>query len=243
MAKMLSHVGSVIRGSVAGLTYTANQYASIVMRARVSPVQPNTNYQEWMRASSVTAEAQWKALTEAQKRNWQTFANTVSFSGPTGPYTVNARALFFGWVATRLYLSIRGSIFTTPVYTCPVTPGRIPSIGGSALIAPTTGVGIQCSFTNQAIVAVNAIGVVSQPFSNSRNTWKGPFISESIVFDDAVAAAGGGTIEFTNLVLGSTYFLRILLVSNTGPCNVSLATILRFKALSSADHTAKSKAK
>lgn len=230
MARLLSLVASAIRGSTGGLTYTANQYHPIVVRARVSPVQPLTNYQQFARMGCSNAETIWKGLTENQKRAWNTFASTVNFVGPLGSYTVPGRTLFFGWKGLDEYLQARGVTFTSRVATAPTYAGRIPEPSILVVGPPGEGTGIRIDGVNLSSQTVHYVGMISRAFNNSRNTFKGPFDASTLVTDLDIPNGSAFQIEFTGLTAGDVHFVRIYCITSGGVINVSLATITRATA-------------
>jgi hypothetical protein len=227
---MLSHVASLIRGSVGGLTYTANQFHAIVIRARVSPVQPGTIYQNMLRSAAIYAEIVWKALTANQKRAWELFADTVSFTGPAGSYTVPGRTLFFGWIADRYYHFLRGAPFEQMVNTSPTTPGRLAQPTFLLIAPPAVGVGFQVAFTNPSAIENVMFLVRSRGFNNGRNFWKGPWVSETLQYFPAPPASST-TFEFSDLVLGQVYFVKVYQIQRAGEAQVSNFTIYRTTAV------------
>jgi hypothetical protein len=112
--RMLSQLATVARGSVGGVTFTANQHHAIVCRARVSPVNPMTQRQSQMRAAFGDAQSLYEALSAADKLAWQDYADTLTFEGPLGNYSVTGRSVCLGNLATALYLDDRGFNVGTP---------------------------------------------------------------------------------------------------------------------------------
>src|SRR3989304_3521663 len=95
MARMLSQVATIMRGSVGGLTYSANQFHQITIRARTAPVQPGTNRQQEIRNSLSAASLRWKDVLDASERaKWDNYAPTCVYSGPMGTYVVPGRSLY-----------------------------------------------------------------------------------------------------------------------------------------------------
>ena len=236
MAKFLSQVYTVIRGSVGGVTYLAGPHHALIARARVAPVNPGTTWQNYIRAAWANKAASWQGLTDAVRRNWGLYALTVQFQSPTGPYTVTGRSLFTAWKATGLYVANRG-FATWTTTAAPTTPGALlqAAVTLDAALA-TPGIGRLLYVDNPNTTKVTFYIEASPPQSAIRNTFKGPFDSGTM-FGSAIVAAGANIgIPITGLVSGAVYFARIGTIT-TGidspgavPCKVAQPTIYRFVA-------------
>jgi len=216
MARMLSQVATIIRGSVGGLTYLADQYHQIVMRARTSPVQPNTTNQAIIRSVFSEASEIWKSLTDEVRADWNSYAATCFFQGPLGPYAVSGRGLFMGARALQQYIAARGLETPTLVTTAPTTTGfaTLSSVNSSELGAAGTGFAINISNTSGEDILVMAER--SLGFHPSRLRYKGPYESSKSL---AVIIPGSTSvhIDFPHLEDGNRYFWRVKGVVDDGP--------------------------
>lgn len=188
--RFLSQVYTIARGSVGGITYTANQWHQLVARARTSPVQPNTPFQTGIRSAFDAAEDDWRALTQAQRDDWTFYALTCVFTGPLGTYTVPGRQLFIGTLAWIKYAKGRNpglSIVETD--TPPVIAGFFNP--GSVLVSTYGGgsQGIALDVGNPGAEPAIAAIDISIAFNPSRNRYKGPWISSAKSIQVAVAGA------------------------------------------------------
>lgn len=179
MAYALSHIFSLQRGSVGGITYFANQFHQICMRQRTSPVQPNTAYQVGVRTAFDQAEALWDALSPAARDDWQFYANSCIYPGPAGPYTVPGRQLMIGTIALAAYANaINPGIFSmttlAPVISGWYNPGPI-TVAGYGGLAQGIGIEVQNDTGREGIAVVD----VSIGFNLTRNRYKGPWISSA----------------------------------------------------------------
>jgi hypothetical protein len=224
MAKMLSQVATAIRGSVGGITYTANASAAIIQRARVSPVNPRTQNQNRMRSAFSTAVAAWSSLTQAQRDAWESYAQTLTYSGPLGNYTPTGRQVFLGSYSTAKYLEVRG-LTITPGTGAPEDPGflAIANLNITPGVVSGTGVTINCSnLTEEDLIVYAEISSAKDP---ARNYWTGPWNSASL--DEVVLAApSSGSIAFDNLTEGMKYFVKVRAISDTAPHRMSNLFIL-----------------
>ncbi len=82
--KYQSHIFAEARGSVAGLTYTRNKFG-LVVRAKASPVNPNTDRQQAVRnIFSALAELWTSALSEVQRAAWNLYASNITMKDSQG---------------------------------------------------------------------------------------------------------------------------------------------------------------
>ncbi|MCG8431025.1 MAG: hypothetical protein MJA29_07620, partial [Candidatus Omnitrophica bacterium] len=150
MAKANSHTLSNIRGSVGGLTYTANQFQTIVMRTRAAPTNPKTDFQTEVRSAFSGAETLWKGLSGSQRAQWNDYADTLTFTGPLGTYKLPGRQVFMGIFTCATYWKQRGGAIGALDPTPPVIPGflDIDNVHTSSFTAPgATGVALQFEYS------------------------------------------------------------------------------------------------
>lgn len=206
--KLLSPLASIARGSVAGDTFTANQFAQIIVRQRTAPVQPGTVNQTKIKSAFTTASVQWKALTGPQRQAWIDYAATLTFSGPLGTYKVPGRQVFlsnYGWAT---YLADRNVPGQTVDDTAPTTPG-FASIQNLNIETPSdSDIGYKVVGNNNNPENISVIVMNSVAFHSSRNRFKGPFKSDTI-FSASVVEAGAFTINVVGLVEGNRYFCSV----------------------------------
>jgi len=177
--RFLSQVYTIARGSVGGITYTANQWHQLIARARTAPIQPGTPYQAGIRSAFSAADAMWLALDPGDRELWEDYADTVIYQGPMGPYTIPGRQLFVGTLALALYAD---GIFpdTFVVHDAPpdvagrFNPGPIEAGVYSGLTQ-----GIAINITNPSSELAIVVTDVSIAFDVTRNRYKGPWISSA----------------------------------------------------------------
>lgn len=105
------------------------------MRNKVTPVNPQTSFQQAVRAALTAASQSWRTLTQAQRDAWNTvvpnFAKTDIFGDIKNPSGIN--------LYNRLYLNAN-TIGGTPLTSPPAlssSPG-VPDIGLTADSSPQT---------------------------------------------------------------------------------------------------------
>lgn len=226
MARVKSHLFSIMRGSVGGITYFANQFHQILARHRTSPVDPSTTRQGQVRQSFGSASVLFEALTRPQQSSWQDYASTLSYPNPMGPIQVPGRQVAVGNLGLREYLETLGEVFTGTVDTAPVSTGFLTmspvSIGPPT--APGTGFSINIGNVNPE--DINVVIKRSVVFNNTRNRFKGPFLSSTLQVEKVITS----TVGVVDIVVGSNddvVFVQLRAISEQGPVRTSRPVILR----------------
>lgn len=224
--RMLSPLGSIMRGSIAGLTFTANQFHQIVVRQKTAPVNPKTTYQEQMRVAFAAASVHWKGLAQSVRDAWSDYAKTVDYPGPLGNYVVTGRNIFMANVAMILYINARALDVLVLSTAAPTIPG-VPSWSNVSTGAPSVpGTGFSVHLENISADDMNYFITISPPQSPSRLRYKGPWNSSSAV-SDTVASLAADTVDFLTLQDGAAYFARIKGITVDDPHRSSFDIILR----------------
>jgi hypothetical protein len=224
--RALSHIFSIMRGSVNGITYTANQFHQIIARAKTAPVDPSTTFQGMVRQAFSGAAVFWEGIAQASRDGWEDYASTLTYSNPLGNTEMPGRQVFMGNIGWMLYLLARGIVFTSQEKTPPLIPGflSLDPVSTGILGAPGTGFSVNVGNPNSSDILVTARR--SRPFTATRNTFKGPFNSNSL---DTVVVVGEstGTIDFVGGVDGQVFFVEVRAIVDDGPKQVSQKVILR----------------
>ncbi len=229
MARILSAVWSVIRGSIGGTTYSANQYHQIIARARTAPVNPNTTFQTAIRSAFSGAVSLWNGLSDADQDLWDDYADTLVFEGPLGSYSVPGREVFIGNISTALYLQARTGTPAVVATTPPSTPGflSLASVGVATPILP--GTVIAYSVENQSGETILSFGQRSFKFGTARKRFKGPHLSTTLQVD-SIADSTTVLTTFDGLVDGGIYFTNPRGISALAPFRMSAPFFLRHVA-------------
>lgn len=107
-------------GSHAGVTHSRNRYGQYV-RSRATPVNPNTSAQVVARAYLQTASAGWRALTQAQRDAWDTYAATKPRTNSLGQtYYLTGAQTYVGYYG--LYSQAGLTVLVIPPTSGPATP-------------------------------------------------------------------------------------------------------------------------
>ena len=233
MAKMLSQIATIIRGSMGGITYTANRGGSIIARARVCPVNTKTDPRDQIKGNFRSVIAAWEDATEETRDGWDQYAQSITKNGPISTRAYSGREAY---VATMVYMKnlySKGVIGTDPVDTPPTSFGQVPiSIKGyTTLTAP--GTGFTVIGKNEADVAVNVVIATTGPVPATRHTFKGPWLPET--FGAANVDAGNPiSIPVNGLVLDDWCFVKIRAVPADAPFSLSGEFLFRAQAKTTA---------
>lgn len=229
MARALSQVYTIIRGSVGGLTYLANQFHQIVVRARTAPAQPGTVPQTMMKSAFTEAEALWRTASTALRNAWKLHANTVTYSGPLGPYTISGRLRFLGVFSLAAYLNSRFTAGITMTPSAPVLPGWLLLSKLKLTPRTTVGTGFTIEVTNPDLEGIIVLVNVSQVLPTTRNFWKGPWNdADTTTFE--VAHSSSDTLEIGELEEGMRYFVQLRAIGDGVSHRISQAFILHTEA-------------
>jgi hypothetical protein len=225
MARALSHIHSVIRGSVGGLTYFPNQFHQICMRHRTTPVNPMTPRQVEMRGALSDANALWLLLSAADRELWNQYAQTLYYIGPLGNYQIPGRQVFISNCGLAKYLDGRGVDVGTFGTDPPIIPGFLDLLSVEP-VAPASGIGFSITFSNPNHESIAVYSMRSIPFNPTRYRFKGPFLTETL---DSVnlPSATSGIIEYTDLNENSIYFTFIRAISDEPPYRICAERVIR----------------
>lgn len=227
MARAKSHLMSIIRGSVGGLTYLANQYHQIVMRQRTAPVDPGSNPQMSMRSSIAAASGLWRTFATELRQKWADYAATLQYEGPLGKYKVPGRNVMMGTNAVARYLNDNLGLSLSLIGEAPGLPGFLPL--GSVHIVPPSGpavTGFGISVGNDTLDDILVYLSRSFAFDDTRNSFKGPFI-QSTLQSFVVPAQTTAVHEIVGLVTDSIYFVKLRGITDDVGARLSSEYILR----------------
>jgi hypothetical protein len=220
-------MASAARGSVAGLTFTANQYHAIVVRARVSPVNPNTVNQALIRAAFSSAQEGWRALSENQRLLWDDYADSCEYDGPLGRYTVPGRQIYAGNIASAIYLENRGMSVNVNGDSAPSNLGFLGLQIDDVQARTSVGTGFEIAVTNPNPEDVIVYARISRNFDDTRRRFKGPFKSDTI-FEVALASLASDVITVTTPTTEQYYFAEVKSICDESPFRMSTSQIVRF---------------
>lgn len=225
--KAISHIFSDMRGSVAGITYSKGTYPGVVGRQKVAPVNPNTTFQSVGRSAFSGANALWHALSPSDKAAWQVYADSVVYTGALGEYTLSGRLSFIASMQFALNENTRLGNIADVDPDPPVIAGRLNLSGiGVVAFTPVSSTGVSFGVTNDSGEDVLVVSYLSRLFSDSRNTFKGPFISSTMKSDQVVDGVSA-VVDFDGLVEDGIYFIQLRAITDSAPHRISAEFFLR----------------
>lgn len=137
-------------GSIGGLTWSHNRGGQY-LRARVIPVNPNTEAQGIARENMSSAVSLWtNTLDDAQRQAWQTYAQDTPTVNRLGAQLIlSGQQMFIRSVTSRMIAGlpavldgpVQSGLGPTPQWvTDPVVDSSVPSIGGTTVSVEGAGV-------------------------------------------------------------------------------------------------------
>jgi len=185
-----------------------------------------------MKTAFSGAQAQWLALTDAQRANWDLYAIQTPYSGPLGNYFVPGRI-----IATAI-LSLRN--FLNGVYAAGLPVANIaPGLGGWLNLTnvhevppglPGTGIGVSFG-TPSGLQSTMVYYEISPAFMPTRLRYKGPWNTGQSDHTAAIPPSTTGILSIVNLIEGMIYFVRIRAIFTTSPYKISREAIIRCTAV------------
>lgn len=179
-----SQVIAAASGSAGGLTASRNRYG-MYFRARSVPVNPNTTFQQDVRANLSAVVGMWAELTDIQRSAWETYGANVSVLNKLGQ-SVNLTG-FAHYVRSNTARMQAGlpvvddgpAVFSLPSFT-PVTVSGV--VGAGSMVGS-----IAFDDTQDWVDEDDAgmIYAVSRPVSPTINFFKGPFRYVDTILGDS----------------------------------------------------------
>lgn len=184
-------------GSAGGLVASRNRYG-MYFRARAVPVNPNTTFQQDVRAQLAAFATRWATLTDSERSSWNTYATNTPVTNALGQSVTLTGFLHYVRSNTA---RVQGGLdiiddapaeFGLPTFT-PVT---------LQVAAPAETPTISIVFDNVDDWANETQGALllaaSRPYSATKSFFKGPFrFMDVILGDDATPPTSPA--QFTNV--------------------------------------------
>lgn len=219
--------------SVGGVTYLRNRYCQIVARERVVPTNPNTSYQQTVRANLSAAVSAWKSLSNEQRNSWESFASATPWQNSLGdPQPLTGQAI---------YISIRlANIYADP--TLPSStwdqPPNIPGLLSQPYVSyQLCDPSIPPSYGQKIVIHnLSAIHTVkfsiffAGPFSPSINWYKGPYDPTQHTLSKSTPPGQTYLYVRCDLIQDQKYFLKIRSLLSPAHNNISTETYTSFIA-------------
>lgn len=183
---LVQYGGGVLdaRGSIGGQTHSRNRFGPYV-RARTTPVNPNTNRQSVVRAAAAVLAARWSSvLTQVQRTAWIAYANAIVRTNKLGAQIKLTGFNHFVRSNLEAIVHSEAVLYDGPVLL--TLPAQIAPI--SAIIDEATQM-IAVTFDNSGAWASQATGRVfvymSQPKTPGTEFIGGPYRFAGVIEGEA----------------------------------------------------------
>lgn len=202
----MSPIFSELSGSIGGWTMTHSRYGSLIARARVKPVDVNSNHLEFGRTMFCGAVKGWQTLTEDQRQDWITYAQGTPWQNKLG------QTVYL--TGQAMYISVRCSVLdvmphvdVTYFNVAPCTPGLFPTPYVTFDCCTGEVIGVKVTVQNQdAELGMHCVVRISPAQNASRYYYKGPFIKDDEIILTSISAGAEDTAEFCPLCEGRYFF-------------------------------------
>lgn len=217
MAIIKSSIINAASGSIGGVTYFHNRYATLIARQKVIPVNPLTPCQEKIRAFMSNAVTRWfQNLTDEQRQKWDAYADTLIKINDLGDsYSPTGQNQFVGAYTGGGYHEIPGWIEAT----CDIAPGSDegpatpPKINCAAYAGITVGIGV--SVTNLDKDAMYGIVQVGPSLSKGISFYNGPWRCDLTTLTGSLTEGADETVSIdVGAAAGETIPVRVKVYSN-----------------------------
>ena len=222
--KFASQIITKASGSVGGLTASHNR-GGMYMRARATPVNPNTTNQLQVRAAMTDLVNRWTStLTNNQRAAWSLWADNTPFTDALGqPLTLTGQQAYIGANTARLQSDTKLSSTLGRVDAAPTIFNR------GDFTTPTVAYDIvaggQITFTAaDAWVSENDAAMLvfmGRPQNASRNFFKGPFRLWAVIEGDATTPPTSPVTTSTTpngygIAAGEAVWTKVVVVREDG---------------------------
>ena len=220
MAQLISPIASMIRGSVAGLTFSATRNSPITLRRRLSPVHVFSMNRVASKGSLGVASGMWNALTQLQRDAWVTFGLSLSKTKPEGAYTLTGREAMMGVTAFAHRMFQLGLISAEPSGVAPVVFGweTPPTFTVTTLVVAGTGFRVRVQYPLSQ--SVDIFYCLSYAGSGRRMT-RNSYMNQSTWTKLSLSGISDQYIVLTGLTAGAAYYLQIRCMNPTAPYRIS----------------------
>lgn len=211
MAKVLYGAGTIDqRNKIAGWVYSKNRYGNYI-RQKVTPVNPQTQYQSQQRQILGNLSGNWRGLTEAQRDSWVAAAPSFPVTDVFGNSMVLA--------ANALYIALNKNLTNAGIATITTAPSPV-SIDPFSITAFTGAAGtpsLNVTINPAALPSDTTLFVYATPnvptginFVKNRYRFIGTGTPSAGVVDILTIWQN----RFGTLQAGKKVFVKLALVSN-----------------------------
>lgn len=211
-----------MRGKVAGTVFTKNR-AGAIARTKVTPINPNSSFQQAVRSTLTFLSQNWRSLTAAQRSAWNNAVRNFPRTNVFG----DAKILS----GHQLYVGLNGQLSAAgaSLITNPPVPTGAASVDTLALSITVGTSTMEVDFTPDPVPAGSALIIeATAPQSPGKSNVTNQFRQATV----SVAAATSPTNIFTDYVakfgtppIGQVVHVRAKMVNTlTGEVSNTLQT-------------------
>ena len=216
MAKIkYSALVSEMRNKLNGSVLSKNRYGNF-MRNKVTPVNPQTSYQQNARQSLGVLSSQWSGLTEAQRQGWGALASQLPFTDIFGDQKFLTGQVMY--VKLNANLSKIGEAIVSAA-PAPVSspPGLVDSVDAVQTAGLLTTLDINMNIT--ALPAGFQLGIYATPGVRPGRA----YVKNQFRFIGAATSLTAGVFDaltlwnarFGSVVVGDKIFVRTALIAES----------------------------
>lgn len=227
-----SHIVSDMRGSVAGITYSRNHYG-LTGRARIKPVDVNSNPLENQRSLLNSSVAHWKFLAPAERLAWTDFAKGTPWLNKLGETVyLTGQAMYIGQVTAAM--SVMGATARPNYINAPCVPGMFTTPLLNFRCCDNPDIGVIVSIENQHPTnLMNVVVYRSPPQSPGVKFYRGPWDTAARLYLVNIAPDSSDDAEFCDLC-EAKYFFKVRCFDGTDQNNMSTLIYGSFVACTTA---------
>lgn len=224
MAKILTTaIVADIRNKLNGSVFSKNRYGSYV-RTKVTPVNPQTIYQQAARNNLATSSQSWRGLSDPQRQSF--IDGAINF--PQTDIFGNTKVLSGQALYVKLNTNI-ANLGGAPLTACPM-PVALATLNSLVLTATQTGAVVSLEYGTTGANADQFIVVEATPLISSGRS----FVKNQFRFLDSVASNTASPFvltapyaaRFTAPISNFKIFIRARIVDiNTGQSGIPLTTV------------------
>lgn len=209
-----------MRNKSGGHVYAKNRYGNY-KRTKITPVNPQTTFQQNQRQSLGSLSAGWRGLTQSQRDGFSTAASSFPVTNIFGQSMI--------LTGQALYVALNRNLFNAgqTLITAAPAPVAIPTLALDTLVADVSSTDLTFNINTATVPAGFSLMVWATPNVGAGQSFvknKYRFLGTLTAAANAVDAYALWNTRFGLLVAGNKVFVKCFLVSNTtGQAGVPVA--------------------
>lgn len=223
--KFKSQIITTASGSIGGSTFSRNK-GGMYIRARSTPVNPDSFRQQQVRSAFGACIQRWNTLTDLERSAWENYAKSTPVTNVFGDQILLSGQQMFTRANVILTRSTGGFIADAPTINNTGTP--VSQIGGAAFATGTLTVTIFVA--GGASTDGDILLQVGRSMNAGQNFYKGPYQSAPLVPIAAAAVSGTPTIDDTEtdypIIVGTRLPVRLRILYDDGRLSQPITQIV-----------------